>query len=89
MLFRLLVNVCFEETCFLELRGQTKFKYYNGAITIHWFNVLFGRSGLGSYYGTIGGTVPYFNPAGKQVKAALPSGKNVLTNPGKKGTGYG
>jgi len=50
---------------------------------------LFGRSGLGSYYGTIGGTVPYFNPAGKQIKAALPSGKNVQTNPGKKGTGYG
>ncbi|KAK2179329.1 hypothetical protein NP493_498g02005 [Ridgeia piscesae] len=46
-------------------------------------------SGLGSYYGTIGGTVPYFNPAGKQIKAALPSGKNVQTNPGKKGTGYG
>ena len=47
------------------------------------------RSGLGSYYGTIGGTVTYFNPGGRQIKPSIPTGKNVLTNPGKRGTGYG
>ncbi|ESO84025.1 hypothetical protein LOTGIDRAFT_210983 [Lottia gigantea] len=46
-------------------------------------------SGLGSHFGTFGGNVSAFSPgvsAGKGYKAP---GKNVLTNPGKKGTGFG
>ncbi|XP_041362659.1 UPF0602 protein C4orf47 homolog isoform X2 [Gigantopelta aegis] len=46
-------------------------------------------SGLGSYYGTIGGPVTFFSPGLRSGGAYKAPGKNVLTNPGKKGTGYG
>jgi hypothetical protein len=47
------------------------------------------RSGLGSYYGTIGGPVPFFSVQVKPKDKYEPPGKNLYTNPGKKGTGYG
>ncbi|XP_031195564.1 UPF0602 protein C4orf47 homolog [Mastomys coucha] len=46
-------------------------------------------SGLGSYYGTIGGPVPFFSAQVKPRDKYQPPGKNLYTNPGKKGTGYG
>lgn len=46
-------------------------------------------SGLGSYYGTIGGPVPFFSAQLKPRDKYAPPGKNLYTNPGKKGTGYG
>ncbi|XP_052018005.1 UPF0602 protein C4orf47 homolog [Apodemus sylvaticus] len=46
-------------------------------------------SGLGSYYGTIGGPVPFFSAQLKPKDKYQPPGKNLYTNPGKKGTGYG
>ncbi|NXU55568.1 CD047 protein, partial [Turnix velox] len=45
--------------------------------------------GLGSYYGTIGGSFTYFSPQLKTKERYIPPGKNFYTNPGKKGTGYG
>ncbi|XP_009890070.1 PREDICTED: UPF0602 protein C4orf47 homolog [Charadrius vociferus] len=45
--------------------------------------------GLGSYYGTIGGSYAYFSPQLKARERYIPPGKNFYTNPGKKGTGYG
>ncbi|KAG5194360.1 cilia-and flagella-associated protein 96 isoform X1 [Ovis aries] len=45
--------------------------------------------GLGSYYGTIGGPVPFFSAQSKPKDKYEPPGKNLYTNPGKKGTGYG
>ncbi|XP_023370671.1 UPF0602 protein C4orf47 homolog [Otolemur garnettii] len=45
--------------------------------------------GLGSYYGTIGGPVPFFSAQSKPRDKYQPPGKNLYTNPGKKGTGYG
>ncbi|KFP77380.1 UPF0602 protein C4orf47, partial [Apaloderma vittatum] len=45
--------------------------------------------GRGSYYGTIGGSYPYFSPQLKAREKSIPPGKNFYTNPGKKGTGYG
>ncbi|XP_021506426.1 cilia-and flagella-associated protein 96 isoform X2 [Meriones unguiculatus] len=46
-------------------------------------------SGLGSYYGTIGGPVPFFSAQLKPKDRYQSPGKNLYTNPGKKGTGYG
>ncbi|KAK7112170.1 cilia-and flagella-associated protein 96-like isoform X2 [Littorina saxatilis] len=47
-------------------------------------------SGLGSFYGTFTGPVPAFSPiGGKGGKTEKTLGKNILTNPGKHGTGYG
>ncbi|KAM6261201.1 cilia-and flagella-associated protein 96 isoform 1-T2 [Porphyrio hochstetteri] len=46
-------------------------------------------SGLGSYYGTIGGPYAYFSRELKDREKYVPPGKNIYTNPGKKGTGYG
>ncbi|KFP31446.1 UPF0602 protein C4orf47 [Colius striatus] len=46
-------------------------------------------SGLGSYYGTIGGSCAHFSPQLKDKERYIPPGKNFYTNPGKKGTGYG
>ncbi|KAM4815350.1 cilia-and flagella-associated protein 96-like isoform 3-T4 [Thomomys bottae] len=46
-------------------------------------------SGLGSYYGTIGGPVPFFSAQVKPKDKYEPPGKNLYTSPGKKGTGYG
>ncbi|XP_054239217.1 UPF0602 protein C4orf47 homolog [Indicator indicator] len=45
--------------------------------------------GLGSYYGTIGGSYAYFSPQLKSRERYIPPGKNFYTNPGKKGSGFG
>ncbi|KAK7491210.1 hypothetical protein BaRGS_00017481 [Batillaria attramentaria] len=45
--------------------------------------------GLGNHYGTIGGPVPAFSAVKREPKSVKAPGKNVQTNPGKKGTGYG
>ncbi|XP_006015952.1 UPF0602 protein C4orf47 homolog [Alligator sinensis] len=45
--------------------------------------------GLGSYFGTIGGPFPYFSAQLKAIERYVPPGKNLYTNPGKKGTGFG
>lgn len=45
--------------------------------------------GLGSYYGTIGGPVPFFSAQSKPREKYVVPGKNLYTSPGKKGTGYG
>ena len=50
---------------------------------------LFFRVGLGSHYGTFGGPPSAFSPLGKQKRPYVSPGKNFLTNPSKKGTGYG
>ncbi|KAL8609736.1 hypothetical protein ACOMHN_042775 [Nucella lapillus] len=46
--------------------------------------------GLGNFYGTIGGSVSAMSPLlkGRITPLRVP-GKNVITNPGKQGTGYG
>ena len=46
-------------------------------------------TGLGNYYGTIGGKVDYFAAISQQPKKQPDNKKNFTTNPGKKGTGYG
>ncbi|XP_038611081.1 UPF0602 protein C4orf47 homolog [Tachyglossus aculeatus] len=46
-------------------------------------------SGLGSYYGTIGGPCPFFSRQARARDKYLAPGKNIYTNPGKKGSGYG
>lgn len=46
-------------------------------------------SGVGSHYGTLGGTVKAFSAATKPHGKYATPGKNVLVNPGKQGTGYG
>ncbi|KAL8607336.1 hypothetical protein ACOMHN_039486 [Nucella lapillus] len=46
-------------------------------------------SGLGNHYGTLSGPVLAFSPVGKASKSGKVPGKNVLTNPGRHGTGYG
>ncbi|XP_070544417.1 cilia-and flagella-associated protein 96-like [Ptychodera flava] len=46
-------------------------------------------SGLGNHYGTFAGAVGAFSPVKRGGKAYSAPGKNVLTNPGKRGTGYG
>lgn len=46
-------------------------------------------NGLGTFFGTIGGNVAALSPVGKGKASAKNPLKNVLTNPGKKGTGYG
>ncbi|KAJ7326760.1 hypothetical protein JRQ81_016519 [Phrynocephalus forsythii] len=45
--------------------------------------------GVGTYYGTIGGPCPYFSAQIKDKPPYVQPGKNLYTNPGKKGTGYG
>ncbi|CAI5784009.1 Uncharacterized protein PODLI_1B030362 [Podarcis lilfordi] len=45
--------------------------------------------GIGTYYGTIGGPCAYFSAQAKDKVPYVPPGKNLYTNPGKKGTGYG
>ncbi|XP_069487617.1 cilia-and flagella-associated protein 96 [Ambystoma mexicanum] len=47
------------------------------------------RSGLGSYYGTIGGPVSAFSAELKGKEPYTAPGKNFYTNPPKHGTGYG
>ena len=46
-------------------------------------------SGLGSSYGTLSGPVKALSAAIKPRPKYKSPGKNVVTNPGKKGTGYG
>ena len=46
-------------------------------------------SGLGGHYGTLGGPITSFSAATKPGLKYKSPGKNFLTNPGKKGTGYG
>lgn len=46
-------------------------------------------SGLGNYFGTFSGPITAFSPVGREGKGGKGPGKNILTNPGKKGTGYG
>lgn len=46
-------------------------------------------NGLGTFFGTLGGGTKAFSPVGKGDASKKNPLKNVLTNPGKKGTGYG
>ncbi|XP_052814458.1 UPF0602 protein C4orf47 homolog isoform X1 [Mya arenaria] len=46
-------------------------------------------SGLGSHYGTLSGPISAFSPVSKPGKEKKSSSKNVITNPGKRGTGFG
>lgn len=46
-------------------------------------------SGLGSHYGTFGGAVEYVKGTTRPKVAYKSPGKNFLTNPTKKGSGYG
>jgi len=46
-------------------------------------------NGLGTFFGTLGGNVKAFSPVAKGGSAKSTHLKNVLTNPGKRGTGYG
>ncbi|XP_031555461.1 UPF0602 protein C4orf47 homolog [Actinia tenebrosa] len=46
-------------------------------------------SGAGNHYGTFAGPVSAFSPVSKGKKPHVSSGRNFLTNPPKKGTGYG
>lgn len=46
-------------------------------------------SGAGSYFGTLSGPIPHLSAETSSAKAERAPGKNVLTNPPKKGTGYG
>ena len=52
-------------------------------------NSIFFRSGNGSHYGTFSGPVAAFSPQGKPKKPYISPGRNFITNPSKKGTGYG
>lgn len=45
--------------------------------------------GVGTFYGTLGGTVPAMSNVLKSGSTYKSPGKNVLTNPSKRGTGYG
>jgi len=46
-------------------------------------------SGLGSYYGSLSGPIEALSPATNPASAYKAPKKNLYTNPGKKGTGYG
>ncbi|XP_068706371.1 cilia-and flagella-associated protein 96-like [Montipora capricornis] len=46
-------------------------------------------SGAGNHYGTFSGAITAFSPVVKGKKAIDSPGKNFLTNPPKKGTGFG
>uniref|UniRef100_A0A0B6ZX50 Cilia-and flagella-associated protein 96 n=1 Tax=Arion vulgaris TaxID=1028688 RepID=A0A0B6ZX50_9EUPU len=46
-------------------------------------------NGLGTFYGTIGSAVASFSPTVRDTGAKVKPLKNLFTNPGKKGTGYG
>ncbi|XP_069795644.1 cilia-and flagella-associated protein 96 isoform X2 [Narcine bancroftii] len=45
--------------------------------------------GLGTYYGTIGGSFKAFSRLARPKPPFVPENKNFYTSPGKKGTGYG
>jgi len=46
-------------------------------------------SGLGNHYGTLAGPITHFVPNSKPKEEKKRLGRNVTTNPSKKGTGYG
>lgn len=46
-------------------------------------------SGAGSHYGTFTGPIAVFSPVEKAKKPYISPGRNFITNPSKKGTGYG
>lgn len=46
-------------------------------------------SGIGSYYGTLGGPVKAMSPLQIPKKTYKSPGKNIYTSPPKKGSGYG
>jgi hypothetical protein len=46
-------------------------------------------SGSGNHYGTIGGKIPHFSAENKEKIKLEKAKANVLTNPPKKGSGYG
>jgi len=46
-------------------------------------------SGHGSHYGTFSGPITTFSPVAKSKKEYISPGKNFMTTPSKKGTGYG
>ena len=46
-------------------------------------------SGLGNHYGTLAGPITHFVPNLKPKDEKKRVGRNVITNPSKKGTGYG
>lgn len=46
-------------------------------------------SGAGSYYGSLSGPIPAISPQTKPAPEYKSPGKNLYTNPAKKGTGYG
>jgi len=46
-------------------------------------------TGMGSYYGTLGGKVEAFSAANRPRSKYIPPRKNFLVNPAKQGTGYG
>jgi len=46
-------------------------------------------SGLGNHYGTFGGSVPHFKAVVRAKTPYKSPGRNFLTNPTKKGSGYG
>lgn len=62
-------------------------------ICISWLTIIIidclCSSGAGNHYGTFSGPINAFSPVSKGKKAADSPGKNFLTNPPKKGTGYG
>lgn len=45
--------------------------------------------GVGSHLGTFSGNISSFSAVSRSSGAYKPPGKNVMTNPGKQGTGYG
>lgn len=47
------------------------------------------RSGLGNHYGTLGGPIEYFKPTAKPYESTKGEKRNIITNPGKMGTGFG
>lgn len=46
-------------------------------------------SGLGSHYGTLSGKISHFSAETKPKPRKAPELKNMMTNPPKKGSGYG
>ncbi|XP_065651591.1 cilia-and flagella-associated protein 96 isoform X2 [Hydra vulgaris] len=46
-------------------------------------------SGVGSYFGTLSGPIQTFSPLCKDKDPYVSPGRNFVTNPGKKGSGYG
>ena len=64
-----------------QLSCMQRLKFYNFCCVY--------SSGAGNHYGTFSGTIGAFSPVMKGKKAAESPGKNFLTNPPKKGTGFG